>query len=504
MALIVNGTTAPTGTDLNTVKTNLTSLAMKQSLVKYSLVDMIVDEYIDAAGIDAGNSTNDILGDGGGVSSMHVRGSTVSLGSGVVKEFIADNTSWSISPGSIIDKMIVIGGGGAGGQRTLAGQDKAGAGGGGSGWVGAVSYTISSGVTFANVSVGAGGKETGQDRIGGAGGTSSIVFGNDLTLTATGGSGGAAGAGAQSGGSGGTGSKSGTSNASVTTLALTGGVGGNGQGNGTGGTGDPGASGSLNSTTYRAAGGGGGGSGDGAAGAGGYGLVNSFSGGGGAGGGDGETGGSGKAGGSGLQAGGTGSSVLAAGDAASGITRTHDGKIVYGGTGTLHNPGYDGSLVERRDKNNAGGGGLFGGGGGGIGDGGVGISTAHGAQGFVHVDYRPVVYTIADLILQSTDTEAEAQPTKADMVIMIEDAGSGVGAVQTHIKGWISRNSGTTFTQGTLVDEGDWGTDKRILAFHDLDISGQPADQTMCYKITTHSASAVYDTRIHATSFGWK
>ena len=88
--------------------------------------------------------------------------------------------------------------------------------------------------------------------------------------------------------------------------------------------------------------------------------------------------------------------------------------------------------------------------------------------------------------------------------MLVEDAGSGVGTVNTHIKGYISRDSGANFTEGVLVDEGDWGTDKRILAFHDLDISGQPADQTMCYKITTHSASAVYNTKIHATSIGWR
>ena len=99
---------------------------------------------------------------------------------------------------------------------------------------------------------------------------------------------------------------------------------------------------------------------------------------------------------------------------------------------------------------------------------------------------------------------AETQPTKADMVMLVEDAGSGVATLNTHIKGHISRDSGTTFTEGVLVDEGDWGTDKRILAFHDLDISGQPADQTMCYKITTYNQDASLDTRIHATSIGWK
>ena len=69
--------------------------------------------------------------------------------------------------------------------------------------------------------------------------------------------------------------------------------------------------------------------------------------------------------------------------------------------------------------------------------------------------------------------------------------------------GYISEDSGVTFTQGTLVDEGDWGTDKRILAFHDLTLTGTSGTQ-MAYKITTHSSSAVYDTRIHATSIGWR
>ena len=92
------------------------------------------------------------------------------------------------------------------------------------------------------------------------------------------------------------------------------------------------------------------------------------------------------------------------------------------------------------------------------------------------------------------------------MVMLIEDAGSGVGTVNTHIKGWVSRyeTGGTkTWTQGTLVDEGDWGTDKRILAFHDLTLTGTSGTQ-MAYKITTHSASAVYNTKVHATSIGWR
>ena len=101
----------------------------------------------------------------------------------------------------------------------------------------------------------------------------------------------------------------------------------------------------------------------------------------------------------------------------------------------------------------------------------------------------------------------ETQPTKADMVMLVEDAGSGVGTLNTHIKGWISmyETGGTkTWTQATLVDGGDWdGTTKRILVAHDVTLSGTSGTQ-MAYKITTHSTSAVYDTKIHATSIGWR
>ena len=88
--------------------------------------------------------------------------------------------------------------------------------------------------------------------------------------------------------------------------------------------------------------------------------------------------------------------------------------------------------------------------------------------------------------------------------MLIED-GAGTATLNTDIKGFISRDSGSNFTQGTLVDEGTWGAStKRIVAFHNLDISGQPSGTSICYKITTHNQSASKETRIAATSYGWK
>jgi len=110
----------------------------------------------------------------------------------------------------------------------------------------------------------------------------------------------------------------------------------------------------------------------------------------------------------------------------------------------------------------------------------------------------------ADLTLQSNDTTSStANPNYADMVILMEDA-HGTATLDTDIKGYISEDSGVTFTQGTLVDEGTWGTNKKIIAFHDLDISAQTGS-AMCYKITTHNQSAgSKETKIHATSIGWR
>ena len=108
-----------------------------------------------------------------------------------------------------------------------------------------------------------------------------------------------------------------------------------------------------------------------------------------------------------------------------------------------------------------------------------------------------------DYILQSTDTTAEAAPTKADMVIMTEDT-AGTATLNTDIKGLVSRDSGVSFTEGVLVDEGHWGDGtQRILAFHDLPFTSSTGTD-MCYKITTHNQSASKVTKIHATSIGWR
>ena len=88
-------------------------------------------------------------------------------------------------------------------------------------------------------------------------------------------------------------------------------------------------------------------------------------------------------------------------------------------------------------------------------------------------------------------------------MVLIED-GAGTATVNTDIKGYVSRNGSAFSTAVTFVDEGDWGTNKRILVARNLDISGITTGTAIKYKLSTHNQSASSkETRIHATSLAW-
>ena len=129
----------------------------------------------------------------------------------------------------------------------------------------------------------------------------------------------------------------------------------------------------------------------------------------------------------------------------------------------------------------------------------MGISTPKSPRATMTASDAKTISSMA-----STDSTASSSPTYGEFVTLIENA-SGTATLNTDIKGYVSRDSGVTFTQGTLVDEGTWGTNKKVLGFHDLDISSQPSGTSMCYKITTHNQSASSkETRVYATSIGWR
>ena len=505
-----NLTNIPTVADVNNLINNIAMLGFKVatngSLVKYDLVDQAIDEFTDSSGIDASASTNETLTGGYyyGASGSRPTGGTISTStiSGTeyrIHTFTADG-NFVVGQSGTVD-MLIVGGGGGGGNYL---------GGGGGG--GAALLVQSRDITAATyaVSVGAGGAG-GQDSDtadNGHQGTGSY-FGSDYASTYLFARPGGGGAGH------GTGAGDANGTYAVGTAAVT--ISGTGNGGGGASAGSSAgvgyaptdrsvsapsgetwtlysnnAGGNGNAGSSHASGGGGGAGGAGAngpsSGNGGTGQQinidgNNYYWGGGGGGGSitrqssGGNGGLGGGGGAGHQNGGGGS-----------------------GGGSAINAGSDASGHSAGAAAGANSGGGGGGGSHGDYDGGA------GGSGIVIVRYASDQFQpAADLTLQSVDSTALSAPSTADLIMLIED-GSGTATLNTDVKAFISRDSGSNFTQGTLVDEGTWGaTTKRIVAFHNLDISSQPSGTSICYKVTTHNQSGgSKETRIHAVSHGWK
>lgn len=103
----------------------------------------------------------------------------------------------------------------------------------------------------------------------------------------------------------------------------------------------------------------------------------------------------------------------------------------------------------------------------------------------------------ADMTLLSNAQTANAQPDTARVVILEEDVDSIT--LNTDLKCFASRDGGTTFTQITLVEEGNFDVNIRVLAAS-VDISGQPAGTSMVYKFETANGK---DLKLHATGLLW-
>ena len=470
--------TEPAEYDDSVLQSNIAMLGFKVavngSLTRYNLVDQSIDEFFDTSGVDASASTNEARS---GSSPYYYYGETTVTptitedadDSGVDGDYTwykwtdtGATGSYETNTTQDHDFLVIAGGGSGGTGNSAAGGGGAGgyrnswaseASGGGGSSESAVSFV---GGTTYTITIGTGGAPaTGSIMIGNDGVASSIA-GSDITdITTVGGGGGgkpASGGSGRLGGSGG------------------GGAGPLGGYLGGAGTANQGyAGGSANDSHWSGAGGGGSGAvgititatGNNQSTAGGAGLSSSIDG-------------------SATYRGGGGGGC---GDAPSVVSQA--GGIGGGGAGSV-------SSAVAGTANTGGGGGA----GSDSGAGGTGIvilrrlTSAEGGGG--------------NLTLQSTDVTAESTPTYGEFVTLIENA-AGTATLNTDIKGYVSRDSGTTFTQGTLVDEGTWGTNKQILGFHDLDISAQPSGVAMCYKIETLNQSASSkETRIYATSIGWR
>ena len=465
--------------DDNQLQSNVAMLGFKVavngSLTRYNLVDQSIDEFYDTSGVDASASTNErrvasgdnyyYEGSTTGTPNTSSVGSAASAGT-VDGDYTYYKWTGVTSSGTYTTdtaqdyEYLVLAGGGGGGTDT---GSWSGGGGGAGGYRTATGFAVAA-TTISGITVGAGGAAStdGDDSVfstitsaGGGGGGNGAIGGGAAAAGRDGGSGGGGG---QIGLTGGTATPAGQGYAGGKSLV-------------------------QNAANHYSAGGGGG---SGQLGfdadaatswaKGGYGLTSSIDS-------------------ASTQRGGGGGGGHSNGASA-------DSDTSSGGAGGGGNGGdrYTSTAATAGTANTGGGGG-----GGHYQSSGGAIASGVGGSGTVIIRRLTSATTGGgDLTLQSTDVTATAEPDYGEFVTLIENA-YGTATLNTDIKGYVSRDSGSTFTQGTLVDEGTWGTNKKIVAFHDLDISGQPSGTSMCYKITTHNQStSSKETRIYASSIGWR
>jgi hypothetical protein len=456
--------------DDNKIQSNIALLGFKcavnGSLAKYNLQDQIIDEYEDATGIDAGASTNESLTSGvySGKTGSNPTGATstdTSVAGYTTMVLSAASGNIVVGSGGNV-AILVVGGGGSGGNDY-------GGGGGAGGLIYKSSHALTA-QTYAWV-IGAGGAGQATGSTAGNNGADSTWTDAAASVEFTAKGGGAGGEesanGSTAGGSGGGAGHTGSGAAETQT--------GQSGDSGTYGFGNQGGSGS-GASDYDAAGGGGAGN-------------SGFNGGGGSG-----DGGPGKnysaifgtaVGDNGWFASGGGGGW--------GPHGTADGGDASAGGGTGGGASSAGNSANSAP--NTGGGS----GGGASSDG----DSGNGGSGIILIRYADGAFetTGQNLTLQSTATTASSAATKADLIMLIENA-AGTATINVDIKGYVTADGGSNWTEGTLVDEGTWGTNKKIYAFHDVTVT---SGTDMRYKITTHNQNAgSKETKIHATSIGWK
>ena len=461
---------ALTGVGVNTdyLEDNIAMLGFKlaanNSLAKYNLVDRIIDEYQDGTGIDASASTNEVAGGTGtGKYYSGVAANTPTATGGTITNYGVYTIHTFTTSGDYIndtaqdiDYLVVAGGGGGGCTRA--------GGGGGGGFRFGTGLSVVSGTH--SVTVGLGG-------VGGVQGAGQSAFKNGqrggnsalLTITSTGGGGGI---GEDQGGT--TNLDGGSGGGSAGSLQSIGGAGNTP--NTSPSQGNNGGNANYGTPHYPAGGGGGAGAvgsnavGLTTAGSGGIGATNSYQ---------------------------TGSAIYYAGGGGGGTF--NGGTIGTGGNGGGASAG-SGNAVGPQGTN-----GLGGGGGGSSYAGGYPTGGA-GGSGVVVIRRVTSSSVVGDLTLQSTANTASTAPTKGDITMLIEDA-AGTAVLNTDIKAYVSRDGGSGWDQGTLTQEGTWGTNKKVLSFHDTTFSNSASGTDIRYKITTHNQSVSKETRIHATSLAW-
>ena len=146
-----------------------------------------------------------------------------------------------------------------------------------------------------------------------------------------------------------------------------------------------------------------------------------------------------------------------------------------------------------------------GGGGGGSSPRTPGYGDMNGGPGYVLLRSTTANAGITtDMTLVGVTTTATSVPTKSSLIITITEV-TGTTTLNTDIKGYVSRDGGTTYTQGTLQSFGATLPSNQVMVgFENLDISSQPSGSSMKYKITTHNqVVGSKSTAIKNVSLSW-
>ena len=103
-----------------------------------------------------------------------------------------------------------------------------------------------------------------------------------------------------------------------------------------------------------------------------------------------------------------------------------------------------------------------------------------------------------NMILISVAITAIAQPTKCRIVLFEEDIDSII--LNTDLKAYMSRDNGASWTQLTLINEGNYDSSKKILASGSTDILSQPSGTSMKWKIETLNNKNL---KLHSIGNNW-
>ena len=463
--------------DIGTNRKNLDLLNFKVATNNaynlYNFKDGMIDAYQTQEGVDTSGSTNEVYDS----SNKYYSGSQVGTITGgtitthgvyKVHTFTGSGT-FTTNVAGTADILLVAGGGGSGGSHAGAGGGGGGAGGGGGG--GGVRALSSQSVSAAGHTVTVG--------TGGIAGT---------TGGATGGTGGNSSFGATSA-SGGGGGGYGTTDTGTSTAGNSGGSGGGGGfGTHTSLSGGSGNAGSYSPVEGYAGGTGGASATTGAGSGGGAGAAGSQP----------TSSNSGSNGGAGLgndwRTGSTQYYGGGGGGAGVNTSTAWPGGSGGGGVSGSSSNGYIGTVGTAN---------TGGGAGGSHGGGGSHRAGAAGGSGIVVVRYNASTGFVSynNMTLVSNAQTAQAQPDTARITVFDEPS-TGSTTANTDIKAYASRDNGTTYTQITLTDDGEYESGKKLLS-GSADISGQPAGTSMRYKIETLNQSSSKITRLHGVSLQW-